>query len=246
MDVLFHLGFALWRGGDASALNWDGTRNILAARPARVVLASSAAVYGAWPDNPLPITEDHWPRPNRQCRYAIDKLRAERLCEASAPTLVLRIGAVLGSHADPRVAGAVQGYRLAVPAFWGEKEALQFLDEDDAAAALHRAGASVATGVVNVAPADWLNARDVAQVAGSRVVRLPGPLLLCASEAAFRLRLTPFGADRAILVRGPLALDPARAADVLGWRATRTSAQVLSAALVSARKRIPSDRPPVV
>jgi nucleoside-diphosphate-sugar epimerase len=231
VDVLFHLGFSLWRSRDGADLNWDGTRNVLAAGPARVVLASSAAVYGAWPDNPLPLTEDHWPRPNHQCPYAAEKLRAERLCEDAAPTLALRIGAVLGPHADPRVAKAVQGYRLGVPAFSGKNEAIQFLDEDDAAAALHRAGASAATGLLNIAPADWLNAGGVAQVAGSRAVRLPPKVLLAASEAAYRLKLTPFGADRAILLNGPLALDPARAADTLGWRATRTSAQALASAL---------------
>jgi len=62
-------------------------------------------------------------------------------------------------------------------------------------------------------------------------VRLPPKVLLRASEVAYRMRLTPFGADRAILLNGPLALDPTRAAETLGWRATRTSAQVLAAAL---------------
>jgi UDP-glucose 4-epimerase len=231
VDVLYHLGFALWRGRDSVHLNRDGTRNVLAARPARVVLASSAAVYGAWPDNPLPLTEDHWPRPNRQCPYAVDKLRAERLCQAAAPTVALRIGAVLGPHADPAVAKAVRGYRLVVPAIRGKNAALQFLDEVDAAAALHRAGTSAATGVVNIAPVDWLSAQDVAQVAGSRVLPVPRRLLLAASEATRRLRLAPFGADRAILLNGPLALDPARASDLLGWQATKSSAQVLAAAL---------------
>ncbi|HEX3425652.1 MAG TPA: NAD-dependent epimerase/dehydratase family protein [Acidimicrobiales bacterium] len=155
VDVLYHLGFALWRSDDAAHVNFDGTRNVLAARPARVVLASSAAVYGAWPNNPLPLTEDHWPRPNPECPYAVDKLRAERLCQTSAPTLVLRIGAVLGPHADPRVAKAVHGYRLGVPAPMGKDAALQFLHEDDAATALHAAGAAGATGVLNIAPPDW-------------------------------------------------------------------------------------------
>jgi UDP-glucose 4-epimerase len=231
VDVLYHLGFALWRSRDASHVNRDGTRNILAARPARIVLASSAAVYGAWPDNPLPLTEDHWPRPNRECRYASDKLRAERLCAESTSSVALRIAAVLGPHADAKVAEAVRGYRIAVPAIWGTTEALQFVDEDDAAAALHRAGSATVTGVVNIAPADWLDAAGVAAVARSRVVRLPGPVLLAASEAAFRLHRTPFGADRAILVRGPLALDPARAFRELGWQATRSSAEVLAGAL---------------
>ncbi|MDP9072937.1 MAG: NAD-dependent epimerase/dehydratase family protein [Actinomycetota bacterium] len=231
VDVLWHLGFALWRGTDAAHLNLDGTRNLLAGQPARVVFASSAAVYGAWPDNPLPMGEDQWPRPNRECRYGSQKLTAERICGETVPTISLRIGAVLGRHADPKVAKAVRGYRLAVPAFRGEKEAVQFLAEDDAAAALHVAGACGVDGVVNIAPDDWLTADDIARVAGSRVVRLPRRVLIAGSEAGFRLGLVPFGADRAILLNGPLALDPSLAARVLGWRPSLGSAQVLTDAL---------------
>jgi nucleoside-diphosphate-sugar epimerase len=231
VEVLFHLGFALWRGREASLVNIDGTRNILAGRPARVALASSAAVYGAWPDNPLPLSEDAWPRPNRECGYALDKLRVERLCESVAPTVALRLAAVLGPHADPAVARAVRGYRMAVPAGWGKRVALQFLDEADAAAAVHRAGTSAVTGVVNISPADWLSPTDVARIAGSRVVRVPQRALQAASEVAFRLRRTPFGSDRAVLINGPLALDPTRARVELGWTASKTSAEVLAAAL---------------
>jgi UDP-glucose 4-epimerase len=237
VDVLWHLGFALWRDADAAQINLEGTRNMLAARPARMIFASSAAVYGAWPDNPLPLTEDHGPRPNRECRYASQKLTAERLCSESVPTLSLRIGAVLGSHADRRVAKAVGGYRLAVPAIRGENEALQFLDEDDAAAALHLGGVSAAVGVMNIAPDDWLTADDIARVAGSRVVRLPRRMLIAGSEAGFRLRLVPFGADRAILVNGPLALDPALARRSLGWRPSLGSADVLAGALARTHVR---------
>lgn len=229
--MLFHLGFGLWRAPGVGFSNWDGTRNVLAARPGRVVLASTAAVYGARPTNPLPLTEDYWPRPNPECPYAVQKLRVERLCSGSCPTLILRIGAVLGPHADPRVASSVRGYRLAVPAPMGKNAALQFLDEDDGAMALLLAGKSSTVGVLNIAPSDWLSPREVASVAGSRVVPLPRRVFLAASEVSYRLGTTPFGRDRAILMDGPLALDPARADSVLGWKAAKTSASVLATAL---------------
>ena len=231
VDVLWHLGFALWRGGDGAHLNLDGTRNVLAARPGRVVFASSVAVYGAWPDNPVPLTEEQWPRPNRECPYASEKLTAERVCREAASTTVLRIAAVLGPHADPAITSATLGYRRAVPAVRGVDQALQFLDEEDAAIALHLAGAAGREGVFNIAPLDWVNQRDIARLAGSRVVRLPARVLLSASDAACRLRLLPFGADRAVLITGPLAVDAARAGKEFGWRATQGSADVLSAAL---------------
>src|SRR5436305_2714255 len=66
-DVVVHLGFQLWKTPDAAGVNLGGTANVIAAAPPRIVLASSAAVYGGWPENPLPLTEDHVARPNRQC-----------------------------------------------------------------------------------------------------------------------------------------------------------------------------------
>jgi UDP-glucose 4-epimerase len=229
-DVLYHLAFQLWRTGRANRLgpvNVGGTANVVAARPGRVVLASSASVYGAWPDNPLPLTEASVPRPNAEVPYARDKLEAERLCADAAPTAALRISAVLGPRSDPRVTRSARGYRLAVPAVRGVRQALQFLDQDEAAAALHAAGRRGATGVFNVATDDWLSESDIARLAGGRVVRLPLPALLAASEVAARLRLMPFGADRSIFLNGPLALDPNAAAAAFGWRPSRRSADVL-------------------
>jgi nucleoside-diphosphate-sugar epimerase len=231
VDVLWHLGFALWRSSDV-AVNDAGTENVLAARPGRLVFASSAAVYGAWPDNPLPLSESCPVRPNRECSYAVDKRANEQRClDSGVPTIVLRIGAVLGPHADPAVQKATRGYRVVVPAVRGAQEALQFLDEDSVAGALLAAGRSPFVGVVNIAPPDWLSAPDVARVSGGRVVRVPRRALLTLSELAYRAHLLPFGADRSVLVTGPLALSCERAATELGWQASTGSASVLSAAL---------------
>jgi nucleoside-diphosphate-sugar epimerase len=110
VDLLYHLGFQLWLGpGGADgmeAVNVSGTANVLAGRPRRVVLASSAAVYGAWPDNACPLHESHAARPNPECAYAGHKLTAEAICADAAPCVSLRMAAVLGPHADPGVRAA--------------------------------------------------------------------------------------------------------------------------------------------
>ena len=231
VDVLWHLGFQVWRNGGANRLgqvNLEGTRNVVRARPGRIVFASSAAVYGAWPDNALPLSETSPTRPNDECPYAAHKLEAERICADAAPAVLLRICAVVGSSSDPRVRRSAAGYRLAVPAIRGATQALQFLHEDDAAAALHRAGMAAATGVFNIATDDWLSEHDIARLAGGRVVRVPRRVLLGVSEGLVRLRLMPFGADRSIMLNGPLALSPVLANEVLRWRAERGSGEVLT------------------
>jgi nucleoside-diphosphate-sugar epimerase len=231
VDVLWHLGFQLWRrrgDNEPDDANLAGTTNVVAANPGRVVFASSAAVYGAWLDSPLPLEETVPPRPNPECPYASQKLEGERICADAAPSTALRICAVLGPHADPGVRRASAGYRRVVPAASGVRQALQFLHEDEAADALFRAGMSATTGLYNVATEDWLEPEQIAAIAGGRVVRAPLRVLIGIAEVAYRARLLGFGADRAVLLGGPLALDPARAQQEWGWQARQASGAVLS------------------
>lgn len=264
VDLLYHLGAQVWLGRAKFSLfspaagpsgygaNVDGTRNVLQARPGAVVFASSAAVYGAWPDNPLPIDEAHEPRPNVECPYAMQKLVAEQAVVAEVPrNVVVRLTAVLGPHADARVARAVHAYRVAVPAISGVTQALQWLDEDDAAEGLLAAGRTllrhgpapdIAGTVLNLAPADWLGAKEVAALARSRVLTLPRGLVVNGADLGRQLGLSPFGADRAVFLSGPLALSATRATEQLGWRPTRTSAEVLRAAMGASWERLPRNR----
>jgi len=253
-DVLYHLGAQVWQGKGAEAgaemysVNVEGTRNVvLSGSP--VVLASSTSVYGAWPGNPLPIREEQQARPNAECAYARHKLVAERVCAAEAEHwVVARLAAVLGPHADARVARSLQGYRLAVPAVSGARQAVQWLDEDDAVEGLLAAGRALTCEgrgrgeVINFATEDWLSAEDIARLAASRVARLPRPALMALSELGRHLGLSPFGADRACLIGGPLALSVDKAADLLGWHPVRTSAEVFSRALSHGWRRSPYNR----
>jgi len=254
-DLVFHLAAKVWLGrqrgsrDEMRSVNVDGTLNVLAARPSCTVFASSAVVYGAWPDNPLPMDEGCELRPNAQCPYAQDKSVAERVVAQGARLWsVLRFCAVLGSHADQRVARSLAGYRLAVPEVRGCAQALQWLHEDDAVEALLRVGADLlgagkaSSQVLNVATKDWVGAPDMARLAASRVLRAPGRLVLAAAEAARWAGLSPFGADRAVLIGGPLALSPAKAAEVVSWEPRRGSEEVFTEALAAGWGQAPHNR----
>ena len=66
-----------------ASVNVEGTRRVLAAAAAvsatRIVRISSAAVYGAWPSNPVPLTEDAPLRPNPHFSPAVQGAEVERL-----------------------------------------------------------------------------------------------------------------------------------------------------------------------
>jgi nucleoside-diphosphate-sugar epimerase len=132
----------------------------------------------------------------------------------------------------------------------GAGQALQWLDEDDAVEGLLAAGRSLLGGggidghVLNLAPSDWLGPSDMAELAHSRVLELPRGVLVGMSELMKRLGVTPFGADRAALIGGPLAVSATKAHRLLGWQPAKTSAEVLVEALErdwhgSPRNRVP-------
>jgi len=86
IDVLIHLASVVDPVPDESLMarvNVDGTRRVLDAAAAvgvrRVVRVSSASVYGAWANNPMPLTEASPLRPNPGFSPAVQAAEVERL-----------------------------------------------------------------------------------------------------------------------------------------------------------------------
>ena len=87
-DALVHLAFILNPSHD-EALMYDvdvnGTHNVLeaaaAAGTSQVLVTSSSTAYGAFPDNPVPLTEDDPVRGVSAFSYARDKTESDRICQ---------------------------------------------------------------------------------------------------------------------------------------------------------------------
>ncbi|MBV8386068.1 MAG: NAD-dependent epimerase/dehydratase family protein [Acidimicrobiia bacterium] len=144
----------------------------------RVVYLSTAMVYGAWPNNPVPLTEDAPMRPNPGFAFATAKAESERIAvewreaNADARLAVLRPVTVLGGDDDGRL---VHLLRDVLPAGVADPiPPVQYLHGDDLADALVLAATAGLDGVFNVAPDGWMSeeeARDLS--AGPVRMRLP-------------------------------------------------------------------------
>jgi UDP-glucose 4-epimerase len=165
-DVLVHLAFE----GDPrlpvaqlERANVDGTRRLLdaAARAGvhHVVYVSSATVYGAWADNPVPLDETTPLRPNPGYAPAVHKAEAERLLadwrdeHPGVGVAILRPVFVVGPGSGDALSALV--HRGVAPAKGGALPPRQFLHEDDAASAVLVAVRERLVGVFNVAPDGW-------------------------------------------------------------------------------------------
>jgi nucleoside-diphosphate-sugar epimerase len=160
----------------------EGLRaSLRAAGAGRVVFTSSAMVYGAWPNNPVPLTEDAPMRPNPGFAYATAKAESERVAlewrdaNADARLAVLRPVTVLGADDD---GGLVHLLRDVLPAGIADPiPPVQYLHGDDLADAVVLAATAGLDGVFNVAPDGWMSEEEArALSAGPVRMRLPRQL----------------------------------------------------------------------
>jgi nucleoside-diphosphate-sugar epimerase len=163
-------------------VNVDGTRRVLAAAEdagvRKVVRPSSTAVYGAWANNPLPLTEEAPLRPSPSYLPAIADAECERVLaewhDARPGRVVtrLRIAPVVGGGATSLLASVATA--KAPVRVRGATPPVQVVHVDDAAAALELATTADLDGAYNVAADGWLGADEAkALIPGRRPPALP-------------------------------------------------------------------------
>ena len=161
-----------------------------------VVLLSSAMVYGAWPNNPVPLTEDSALRPDQGLDYARDLAVAEQLLDewrrdnANRRAVVLRAVPTMSAQhtgALVRALAAGLGTRSA------EDDApAQFLHEDDLVSAIRLVIETGANGVFNVAPDGSIPGDTLRALSGvAPRIKLPSVLADAVAELRWNFQRGP-------------------------------------------------------
>jgi nucleoside-diphosphate-sugar epimerase len=208
----------------------EGTRRTLeaAAGAATVVLWSSGVVYGAHPDNPVPIPESQPIRPNPEFPAAGVLAESERIAlEAGEAVVVLR-----GAGVWAPAWGTFLARSLMAPAMVGvrgQDPPLQCLAPADAVSALALAVSGRLRGVYNVAPDDWVGAREAARAAGRRRLEVPQRVAQSTAERLWRAGMSAATAGELLYQMHPWVLDNARLRQA-GWAPTRSSAEAFAEA----------------
>lgn len=234
IDVVVHLApgdhDTLAARGRSAAV---GTPELLAEATRRhtthLVVLSSAMVYGAWPDNPVPLTEDIALRPDFGFAFARQLATVEqmvddwRLASPGRSVTVLRpvpAMAADGTSSLVRALAAGMGGRL------GEDDVpAQFLHLDDLASAVVLAVDRRLSGIYNVAPDGHVPGSRVRSLWGMAPrLRLPDRVGEVVADLRWRFQRGPIPPGLRPYVRSPWLVSNGKLR-AEGWSPTVTNEQ---------------------
>jgi nucleoside-diphosphate-sugar epimerase len=234
LDVFIHLA-----PGDHDALVKRrrsaviGTPELLQAATVQgakhIVLLSSAMVYGAWPNNPVPLTEDTALRPDFGFAFARQLATVEQLVDDwresgddRSATVLRPVPAMAADGASSlvRALAAGMGGRL------GEDDVpAQFLHLDDLAQAVFLATRKKLDGVYNVAPDGFVHSARVRSLWGMAPrLRLPDRMSEIVSDIRWRFQRGPIPPGLRPYVRSTWLVSNGRLRSE-GWTPSVTNEQ---------------------
>ena len=239
VNTLVHLAFARRSspnrrdGAIASELNRQMlgsiTRSCSRSNIGHLIYLSSHTVYGARPDNPLPISEDFPRQPAPGFQYANEHLRAEQMLTEFAETMpemkltIFRCPAVLGTMAGT---GLLREFYFPGPLGASDyNPPLQFVYDDDLARILCLAITRELPGVFNVPGEGVVFLRELDEAMAMRQFLLPSQL----ARPLNRLAGGGFTYADHNLTRWPILLSAARLHSATGYRFRHTAQEAVIA-----------------
>jgi UDP-glucose 4-epimerase len=200
-DALVHLAFVLNPLRDEHTMydiDVNGTDNVLTAASAagiqQLLVASSTTAYGAFPDNPVPLTEDDPVRGLPGYEYARDKTEIDRLCQLWAARhperlmTIVRPTIVFGPNVDNYI---VRFWSTSpfFPLLDGRDADWQFVHEDDVVDAISRLLTERRAGIFNLTADGTIKLSECARLAGLKTRRMSTRLYRRIAKSAWALRL---------------------------------------------------------
>lgn len=226
VDTIVHLA-PIQPGGLRAMLKVAADANVKS-----IVVLSSAAVFGAWPTNAVPLTEDSPVRPNPGFAFAVEMAETERLIQefkAEHPEIsvaVMRLAMILGGGFDKALLGplGVTAHR-----HLESSRPVQFLHVDDAVSAISLAATARLDGTFNVAPDGFIDDAKARAIAGAPPrPGLPKRVAYVANDLVWRSRKRMDFAAASLYLEHPWVLsnDRLRAA---GWKPSYSTEEALVA-----------------
>ena len=254
-DALVHLAFIL-NPSHYEALMYDvdvnGTHNVLEAAGAagtqQVLVTSSGVAYGAFPDNPVPLTEEDPVRGVAAFSYARDKTESDRICQLWAAKYpdrtmtIVRPCIVFGPNVNNYLVRLWTKQPFAADPGTLDND-IQFAHEDDVVEAITALLVGRHGGAFNVAGDGVMTSRECAEMIGSPIRRMPVRAYRGLARAMWNARLSeapPGSVDFALY---PWIVSNEKLKRETGWRPRYTSRETFEITMRAHGKLPPPGAP---
>jgi UDP-glucose 4-epimerase len=242
-DALVHLAFVFNPIHDEHAMyevDVNGTSNVLEAAAEaeveQVLVTSSATAYGAFPDNPVPLTEEHPVRGVPSFEYARDKAESDRICQLWAnqypdrTMTIVRPTVVFGPSVDNFIVRLLTAQpfvaNLGNGGAW-----VQFVHEDDLVDALTGLLAGRHGGTFNIAADGTMALRECAEALGRPFLRVPRRAYWGLTALLWRLRIGDAPPGYLHFVVNPWVVSNEKLKRTLGWEPRHTTRETFDLTL---------------
>jgi UDP-glucose 4-epimerase len=255
-DAVAHLAFILNPSHDEHLMyevDVNGTQNVLdAAAEAgteQVLVTSSATAYGAFPDNPVPLTEDHPVRGVAAFPYARDKTESDRLCQLWAKNhpdrvmTIVRPCIVFGPNVDNYIVRLWTKQPFTVEAGGNLDQRIQFVHEDDVVEAVTALLLGRHAGAFNVAGGGDMTTRECAEMIGSPIRKMPLRAYRTLARAMWSAHLSEAPPGQIAFGIYPWIVSTEKLESTTGWRPAHTSRETFEVTMRAHGKLPPADAP---
>ena len=239
IDTIVHLASIVTPGKKSNreleySVDVLGTENILKAcvntGVKRIIVSSSGAAYGYYPDNPEWITEHNLIRGNEEFAYSYHKRLVEQLLANYRQThpeleqVIFRIGTILGKTVNNQITALFE--KKALIGISQSDSPFVFIWDEDVVSCLEQAVIGNVTGIFNVAGDGKLTIDELAHILQKPVIRIPASIVKTALFILKRLSLTQYGEEQVNFLRYRPVLDNTKLKTIFGFTPTYTSREV--------------------
>jgi UDP-glucose 4-epimerase len=212
-----------------------------------VLVTTSGVAYGAFPDNPNPITED-WPvRGVARFSYARDKTESDRIVQLWALqhpdviTTIVRPCIVYGPNVDNYLVRLWSKAPFVVDA-GNIDSTTQFVHEDDVVEAISRLLLGRHGGQFNVSPDGPMTLRECAELVDVPIRRLPVWLYRALAKLLWRLHLSEVPPGLIDFALYPWIVSNETLKKTLDWTPRYSSRETFEIAM-RAQGKLPPEEP---
>jgi len=228
-NAIVHMGFIRhFRGEEKTRhdVNVRGTKQLLdhcaQYGVQKLVVVSSGYVYGAFPENPFYMDEDHPISASRSYPEIRDLVEVDTLASAfiwrypTIQTCVLRPVNVLGYFVHSMIGQYLKQKRI--PTLMGFDPMMQFIHEEDLAEAIALALAQGLRGVFNVTGPGEVPLHTAIQETGGSALPLPEPIVRPLFSRMFDWGMWPYPPGALDYLKYPVTLSGKRFVEATSFR----------------------------